>query len=222
MSDEEKELSEVIADCVYAPGDQVLISYGKFSNATLLLDFGFTLSDNIYDEVKIQVKIPHDDPLRNEKLNLLHSYRTPVIKEGDTSTSLDVFTIKEVMSIKGKGRGIPQALRAYCRVLCSTSSQELMDMANEATNNDGRLARYALKNKNKEIEAHRLLLSWIAQLIEEYKESIELLESSGSLSMVEQHNRRRKMALDLLTGELCALTSAAKWLKNYFRKLSEC
>lgn len=30
---------------------QVLIRYGKFSNATLLLDFGFTIPYNIYDQV---------------------------------------------------------------------------------------------------------------------------------------------------------------------------
>ncbi|KAL6980441.1 hypothetical protein U1Q18_022080 [Sarracenia purpurea var. burkii] len=41
---------EVIADRDYAPGDQVMIRYGKFSNGTLLLDFGFTLSYNTYDE----------------------------------------------------------------------------------------------------------------------------------------------------------------------------
>lgn len=223
LSDEDKELSEVIADCVYVPGDQVLISYGKFSNATLLLDFGFTLSHNIYDEAKIQVNIPHGDPLRTEKLKLLHKHRTPATVEGNSlCSSLDVFTIKEVRSIKGKGRGIPQALRAYCRVLCSTSSQELMDMANEAIDNDGRLARYPLKNKSREIEAHQFLVSWIVQLIEEYNESIELLETSSSLSMIEQHNRRRKMVLDLLTGELRVLKSAAEWLKNYCVKLSEC
>lgn len=31
---------------------QVMIRYGKFSNATLLLDFGFTLQHNLYDQVE--------------------------------------------------------------------------------------------------------------------------------------------------------------------------
>lgn len=32
---------------------KVLIRYGKFSNATLLLDFGFTLPYNIHDQVSL-------------------------------------------------------------------------------------------------------------------------------------------------------------------------
>ncbi|CAN6471136.1 unnamed protein product [Victoria cruziana] len=51
LSDDDKEVSEVIAEQNYAPGEEVLISYGKFSNATLLLDFGFTLPYNPYDQV---------------------------------------------------------------------------------------------------------------------------------------------------------------------------
>nr|GMC92764.1 histone-lysine N-methyltransferase setd3 isoform X1 [Ipomoea batatas]GMC94143.1 histone-lysine N-methyltransferase setd3 isoform X1 [Ipomoea batatas] len=51
LNDEGKQHSEVIADRDYAPGDQVLIRYGKFSNATLLLDFGFTLLYNAYDQL---------------------------------------------------------------------------------------------------------------------------------------------------------------------------
>ncbi|VFQ62894.1 unnamed protein product [Cuscuta campestris] len=54
LNDDGKQLSEVIADRDYAPGAQVLIRYGKFSNATLLLDFGFTLSYNTHDQVRIQ------------------------------------------------------------------------------------------------------------------------------------------------------------------------
>ncbi|XP_068314857.1 uncharacterized protein [Pyrus communis] len=45
---------QVIGDRNYAPGEHVLIRYGKFSNATLLLDFGFTLSCNIHDQVQIR------------------------------------------------------------------------------------------------------------------------------------------------------------------------
>lgn len=40
---------------------QVMIRYGKYSNAALALNFGFTLSSNIYDQVtsygKINVQI---------------------------------------------------------------------------------------------------------------------------------------------------------------------
>ncbi|XP_020092081.1 fructose-bisphosphate aldolase-lysine N-methyltransferase, chloroplastic-like [Ananas comosus] len=51
LSDDYKEISEVLADRDYGVGELVMIRYGKFSNATLLLDFGFTVPNNIYDQV---------------------------------------------------------------------------------------------------------------------------------------------------------------------------
>ncbi|PSS33456.1 [Fructose-bisphosphate aldolase]-lysine N-methyltransferase [Actinidia chinensis var. chinensis] len=222
LSDEAKKLSEVIADRDYTPGDQVLIRYGKFSNATLLMHFGFTFPYNIYDEVKIMVNIPHRDPLRAEKLELLQKHFTPAIEGSNGfSSSQDSFTIKEVRSAKGKGRGIPQSLRAFARVLCSTSSQELSYLAMEAAQNDGRLARYPLKNKSREIEAHCFLLSLIAQLIEEHDATIESLGHLSSPVMFEKLSPRRQMARDLLAGELRVLKSASEWLKNYCARLSE-
>lgn len=68
---------KIIADRDYAPGEQVLIRYGKFSNATLMLDFGFTIPYNIYDQVQIQFDIPKHDPLHDMKLELLHRYFVP-------------------------------------------------------------------------------------------------------------------------------------------------
>ncbi|GAY64974.1 hypothetical protein CUMW_237720 [Citrus unshiu] len=50
LHDEDKQLSEVIADRDYAPKEEVWITYGKFPNSTLLLDFGFSLPYNSYDE----------------------------------------------------------------------------------------------------------------------------------------------------------------------------
>ncbi|KAG1354172.1 hypothetical protein COCNU_07G002840 [Cocos nucifera] len=55
LSNEDKRISEVIADRNYNIGEQVMIRYGKFSNATLLLDFGFTLPYNTYDQVVSQL-----------------------------------------------------------------------------------------------------------------------------------------------------------------------
>ncbi|XAR56125.1 Histone-lysine N-methyltransferase [Bertholletia excelsa] len=222
LSDEDKKFSEVISDRDYAPGDQVFIRYGKFSNATLLLDFGFTLPYNIYDEVWIRVNIPHHDPLCAKKLELLCTDRTPAIEDDNGfSFSLDTFTIKEVKSAKGKGRGIPQSLRAFARILCSTSSQELDDLALEAVENDGRLARSPLKNKSREIEAHQFLLSHVTHLIEEYDVAIKALDPPVPTDMSEILAPRKQMAHDLLAGELRVLKSASEWLKNYCAMLSK-
>ncbi|CAI0411566.1 unnamed protein product [Linum tenue] len=53
VNDEEKQESEVTADCNYAPEGEVRISYGKLANATLMLDFGFTIQHNIHDQVHL-------------------------------------------------------------------------------------------------------------------------------------------------------------------------
>lgn len=216
LSDEDRQLSEVIADRNYAPGEEVVIRYGRFSNATLLLDFGFTLPYNIHDQVQIEMKIPSHDPLCQMKLELMQRHHLRTVKDvSDFNSFRNPFTIKEVKSATGKGKGIPQSLRAFARVLCCTSIQELNELAMEAVQNDGRLARRPLRICSKEIEAHKILLSHITQLIEEYNVSLESLETVNTPSMYGRFALRKQMARDLLTGELRILKSAAAWLSNY-------
>ncbi|KAJ4719777.1 fructose-bisphosphate aldolase-lysine N-methyltransferase, chloroplastic [Melia azedarach] len=216
LNDEDKQLSEVIADRNYAPKEEVLIRYGNFSNATLILDFGFTLPYNRHDEVQIQIKIPDHDPLREMKLELLQRHCLPSIKDiNGFKSSKDSFTIKEVRSAGGKRKGLPISLRAFARVLCCSSPQELCDLAVEAANNDGRLARRPLRNGSQEILAHQLLLSQMTQLTEEYNASIKSLDLVTSPSMCKRLSLRKQMARDLLIGELRVLESASAWLENY-------
>ncbi|KAJ8535488.1 hypothetical protein K7X08_023208 [Anisodus acutangulus] len=211
LGSEEKQLSEVIADYGYAPGDQVLIRYGKFSNARLLLDFGFTLPCNKYDQVQVELTIPHEDKLRQLKLELLSRYQTPFLKDvNGFSSSENSFALEEVRSADAQGRGIPQSIRAFARVLCSNSPQEINDLAVEAAENDGRLARRPLKDNIREIQAHQFLLSKITELIEEYNASIKSLELPN-LCMVGKLDSRRQMAQYLLTGELHRLKANRLW-----------
>ncbi|XP_050122492.1 uncharacterized protein LOC126599678 isoform X7 [Malus sylvestris] len=216
LSDNDKHFSEVIADRNYAPGEQVLIRYGKFSNATLLLDYGFTLSSNIHDQVEIQVNIPHHDVLREMKWELLKRHHRPISNDvNGFDSSMDSFTIKEVRSGSGKGKGIPQSLRAFARVLCCASPQELSDLAKEAAEHDGRLARRPLINSSREIEAHQMLLSKLTQLADDCDASIKSLGPISSPVTCERLSIRRQMAQDLLNGELRILKSASAWLRNY-------
>ncbi|OIT06063.1 [fructose-bisphosphate aldolase]-lysine n-methyltransferase, chloroplastic [Nicotiana attenuata] len=218
LSNEEEQLSEVIADYSYAPGDEVLIRYGKFSNARLLLDFGFTLPCNKYEQVQVELSIPHEDNLRQLKLELLSRHKMPILKDVNGLSSSDKsFALKEVRGYAhdGKGRGIPQSIRAFARVVCCTSPQEMNDLAVEAAENDGRLARCPLKDKSREIEAHQFLHSKINELIQEYNASIKSLELPTTLCMVGKHDLRREMAQCLLIGELRVLKSAALWLEHY-------
>eukprot|EP00258_Populus_trichocarpa_P046458 XP_024462477.1 ribulose-1,5 bisphosphate carboxylase/oxygenase large subunit N-methyltransferase, chloroplastic isoform X1 [Populus trichocarpa] len=215
LNDEDKQVSEVIADRNFAPHEEVLIRYGKFSNATLLLEFGFIVPHNIHDQVQIHIDVPNHDFLGEMKLDILRRHHLPTTRyANDFKFSGDSFIIKEVRSARGKGKGLPQSLRAFARVLCCNSSQDLIDLAMEAAQNDGRLARRPLKNSSREIQAHEILLSRISQLIEEYNVSMKSLEPVAA-SVCKRFALRRQMALDLLTGELRVLESAYTWLNNY-------
>ncbi|XP_059458750.1 ribulose-1,5 bisphosphate carboxylase/oxygenase large subunit N-methyltransferase, chloroplastic [Corylus avellana] len=220
LSDEDKQVSEVIADRNYGPGEQVLIRYGKFPNATLMLDFGFSLPYNIHDQVQIQFTIPCDDILREMKIELLQRHHIQTKDVNSFNSSVESFTIKEVRSAKGKGRGLPQSLRAFARVLSCTTPEELSDLSSEATQNDGRLARRPLKNRSKEIQAHEILLLRITQIMEEYNAAMKPLAPVSSSSMCEKLALRKQIARDLLGGELHVLKSASAWLSNYCATLS--
>ncbi|PIA56080.1 hypothetical protein AQUCO_00700433v1 [Aquilegia coerulea] len=221
LIDEDKQISEVIADQDYTPGKQVLVSYGKYPNSTLILDFGFTLSYNNCDQVQIQMISPQHDPLRNLKLELVHKHSAPLVTD---SISIDPFQnsfiIKEVRSSRGKGKGIPQSLRAFARILCTDTFEELKDLELEAVQTDGRLARRPLKNISREIQSHQLLLSLITHLIQDYDASIKSLKLLRSHCTGGNFALRRQMALDLLSGELRILRSASAWLDNYCSSLS--
>ncbi|XP_027773662.1 ribulose-1,5 bisphosphate carboxylase/oxygenase large subunit N-methyltransferase, chloroplastic isoform X3 [Solanum pennellii] len=194
---------------------EVLIRYGNFSNARLLLDFGFTLPCNMYDQVEVELTIPHEDKLRQLKLKLLSKHQIPILKDVNGFSSSEYSSaLKEVRFADAQGRGIPQSIRAFARVLCSNSPQEINYLAMEAAENDGRVARRPLKDKSREIQAHQFLLSKITGLIDEYNASIKSLELP-TLCLVGKLDMRRQMAQYLLTGELRVLKSAALWLENY-------
>lgn len=69
---------------------------------------------------------------------------------------------------------------------------ELNDMEEEATQNDGRLGRRPLKNVNREIQAHQLLLSHITKLIDQYNASAKVL--SLLLCVLSSRSQQKKWA----------------------------
>lgn len=205
---EHKQHSEVTADVDYAVGDEVLIRYGKFSNATLLLDYGFTLSNNTWDFFQVDLNIPQDDKLYTQKSDILHDLRSPSMREDNEFTSSwNSFKIKQ-------GKVIPISLRAFARILVCNSERELDDLREEASQSDGRLARNPLKNKEKEIAAHQLLHSEISQLIDKHNEHIKLLIPTTPY-LFGKSVVRRQLAQDLLQGELRVMKSARDWLESY-------
>ncbi|URD84029.1 SET domain containing 6 [Musa troglodytarum] len=222
LSDVHEEISEVIADRDYAVGEQVMIRYGKFSNATLLLDFGFTLPYNKYDQVQLLMDIPSHDPLYGMKSEILkkHCWPRTTTNADKSNTSGNSFVVKEVKSAIGKGKGIPQALRAFARVLSATSVEELQSLITEATENDGRLARRPLKSNEREIQAHCILCSRLLHMIQGHDVALKKLKSVDASDCNGRQSLRTRMARDLLNGELRVMKSAYAWLTNYYTSLS--
>ncbi|KAK9684075.1 hypothetical protein RND81_10G184800 [Saponaria officinalis] len=204
LSDEDKQISEVIADRNYGLGEEVLIRYGKFPNSTLLLDFGFTVPYNNDDQVCVQFDLTSDDHLRAMKLDLLQKHSLPKMKGVSFSSSDGSFVIKKVRSSDSKGKGIPQSLRAFARVMCCNSSQELDELAVEAAQHDGRLARRPLANRSLEMQAHKILLSRVNDVIDTHSVSIESVTLCSPYSHLssptvrEAHSDRKWLETSLL------------------------
>jgi histone-lysine N-methyltransferase SETD3 len=91
--DEQKDVCEIIADRNYAVGEQVMIRYGKYSNATLALNFGFTLARNIYDQALIRIDMPVQDPLYKKKLDIWQKHRLPIFEDMCNLSSATSFVI---------------------------------------------------------------------------------------------------------------------------------
>ncbi|KAG0462310.1 hypothetical protein HPP92_020786 [Vanilla planifolia] len=219
LSDEDKGFSEVIADRNYAIGDEILIRYGNFSNSTLMLNFGFTLQDNIHDQVEITMDVPLQDPLHSMKMGLLCKHSLQPISNKSLTSSGSSFIIKEIKNSSKKRKGIPLALRAFARILSVSTCEDLKALSINAFQSDGRLARQPLKDIRIEIEAHRILLSKFETMIESRDAAIKDLELSNERGHDAQPSLRRQMAINLLKGELRVLKSAAAWITNYCESL---
>ncbi|XP_034593222.1 fructose-bisphosphate aldolase-lysine N-methyltransferase, chloroplastic isoform X2 [Setaria viridis] len=222
LYDEQKDVSEVIADRNYAVGEQVMIRYGKYSNAVLALNFGFTLSRNIYDQAQTWVDMEDQDSFSREKLAtwLRHHHGPKSEDMFSCNYTKASFVIKEVKFCGGKGVGVPQILRAFFRVFYATSLEELEEMSTEAARDDGRLARRPLENREREIHAHRMLLLHLDEEIQGYFTAIEHLGIASDPESRSVHPFRKEMAKDLLVGELRVLRSARAWVATYCETLS--
>ncbi|CAL4959206.1 unnamed protein product [Urochloa decumbens] len=221
LYDEKKDVSEVIADRNYAVGEQVMIRYGKYSNAVLALNFGFTLSRNIYDQVQTWVDMPDEDLFYMEKLDTWLRHHGPKSEDMFSCNYTKAsFVIKEVKFCRGKAVGVPQILRAFFRVFYATSLEELEEMSTEAARGDGRLARRPLENREREIHAHSMLLLHLDNEIQGYFTAIEQLKIANDSASRSVQPFRKQMAKDLLVGELRVLQSSRAWIAIYCENLS--
>jgi len=159
--------------------------------------------------------LSHRDPLRKVKLALLHAHTMSTALHADgTDSGGNGFHIREVKSVTGRGKGIPHALRAFARVLCASTPQELSEMAVEAMKHDGRLARHPAKSRRKESQVMNLLLARFESLINQ--RSLAALQISDACRGIKQGAWKpsASMARDVIAGELRVLRSAAAWLRH--------
>ena len=63
----------------YKKGVEVFNSYGRRPNDNLLIDYGFSMMDNMWDKIDLPMRVLRDDPLFLEKSAILHELRLPCI-----------------------------------------------------------------------------------------------------------------------------------------------
>ncbi|GAQ79143.1 hypothetical protein KFL_000250200 [Klebsormidium nitens] len=155
--DKEAGLAYIDADRDYEPGEQVLISYGDAPNATLALDFGFTLAENQHDQRAVWMPLPTADPLKPRKAELLRAAFDLQATTGGDPDGGAWFTLKESKSgAAGRGEGIPRRLQAFQRVVSATSAE--LDQMEAATKRGKRLASRGSLTADREAEALLALL----------------------------------------------------------------
>ncbi|KAL8536896.1 hypothetical protein ACS0TY_012175 [Phlomoides rotata] len=204
---------QVLAGCDYKEGEEVRILYGKYSNAALLLNYGFTLSKNSWDICQITLNIPPGDALYTQKYNILHSPNLKKEKGEFSNLSWNTFELRKVESEDLAGKGIPPSLRAFARVVVCDSDKELKGWSEDAKMDGGLVGRLTM-NRGKERAAHQFLRNEISQLIEKHnKHLMELITTPPGEKSVAA---RKKSAQQLLESELRIMQSAFDWLGKHY------
>jgi hypothetical protein len=101
------------------PGEEICLSYGKFSNEKFLLIYGFVVPDNPFDAVAIYSPLSSSDPLYSAKVRILH--RCGI---ADTNEPHYLFAIK-----RNQGHILPELLLSVLRVTGIQSAEELLAVA---------------------------------------------------------------------------------------------
>ncbi|KAL8536895.1 hypothetical protein ACS0TY_012174 [Phlomoides rotata] len=189
-NNEEQQISKIIADRDFAAGEEVVIKYGKYANATLLSSYGFTLPHNTFDFDIVKLSSIAQDHNQVCSSNLMLGF-------------LPFWNGVKINEVGGM-EDIPPPLRAFARILVSGCQQNI-----EAS-------WYPLKDKLREIEAHMFLHDELSKLIgnrDEHIEKLVVADQCGK-SVV-----RRQLAVDLLRGENRILKLACAYLERYCSRL---
>jgi len=103
----------------YPKGSEVFNSYGKRANENLLLDYGFALLDNEWDQVDVTFTLPRSDTAYSRKERLLFGLG---------------FQSAKIFSLQKGASNFPLDALSYLRVICLTEQElEYVDNALEVT-----------------------------------------------------------------------------------------
>ncbi|KAL8521747.1 hypothetical protein ACS0TY_012042 [Phlomoides rotata] len=138
------------------------------------------------------------------------------MKEQGVFTTLpwNKFEIKEARDGDLGGKGVPQSLRAFARVVVCDSEDELNWWLKTSQMDGGLMDRATIKNMEKVDAAHLFLYNEISQLVERHKRCIaELIPTHPAAGVA-----RRKLAQQLLENEARVMQSVCVWL-NFYRRI---
>ncbi|KAL1155958.1 hypothetical protein V6Z11_A08G059700 [Gossypium hirsutum] len=195
-------------DRAYQPGEQVFISYGKKSNAELLLSYGFVPKQgtNLNDSVELPLSLKISDKCYKQKLKAL-------MKHGLSASQCYPIQIS----------GWPLELMAYAYLTVSppSMSKQFEEMAAMASNES--IIRKDLRYPEIEEKAVQFILDSCESSISKYS---KFLKESGSMDLditsQEQQNRGvflKQLAVDLCTSEQKILYRAQYKLKRRLRDM---
>ncbi|TYG56453.1 hypothetical protein ES288_D08G064600v1 [Gossypium darwinii] len=196
-------------DRAYQSGEQVFISYGKKSNAELLLSYGFVPKEgtNLNDSVELPLSLKISDKCYKQKLKAL--------KKHGLSASSQCYPIQI--------SGWPLELMAYAYLTVSppSMSKQFEEMAAMASNES--IIRKDLRYPEIEEKALQFILDNCESSISKYS---KFLKESGSMDLditsQELQNRGvflKQLAVDLCISEQKILHRAQYILKRRLRDM---
>ncbi|TYJ21367.1 hypothetical protein E1A91_A08G059300v1 [Gossypium mustelinum] len=195
-------------DRAYQPGEQVFISYGKKSNAELLLSYGFVPKQgtNLNDSVELPLSLKISDKCYKQKLKAL-------MKHG--------LSVSQCYPIQISGWPLELMAYAYLTVSPPSMSKQFEEMAAMASNES--IIRKDLRYPEIEEKAVQFILDSCESSISKYS---KFLKESGSMDLditsQEQQNRGvflKQLAVDLCTSEQKILYRAQYKLKRRLRDM---
>ncbi|XP_024524044.1 SET domain-containing protein 4 isoform X2 [Selaginella moellendorffii] len=198
--DKEKDCAVAVADQDYKAGDEIFLSYGSTPNSILAVDYGFAVASNPHEQVEVPMGVSLTDPLRDLKLQTLsrHNMSTDLNDDGSPS-GRKRFTFRD-SDLAERGSMAVAPLRAFARLICAESYEDLEEMAEESITHDVFYALSPRRDERKESEAVSFVCTQIKQQVDQHSKALKDLDDDREIPL-----SRKSILRNILTGELRVL-----------------